>query len=101
MKNNSKISGMMMSNSENGSFSVIADYDINDEQFQNIQIDEVIPVLPLRNQVLFPGVLMPVSIGRKGSMKLLREAEKKKSFLACFARRTRRSTNPDLKTSIP
>lgn len=76
-----------MSNSENGSFSVIADYDINDEQFQNIQIDEVIPVLPLRNQVLFPGVLMPVSIGRKGSMKLLREAEKKKKFFGVFCQK--------------
>ena len=30
--------------------------------------------------VLFPGVFMPVSVGRKSSLKLVREAEKKSSY---------------------
>ena len=46
--------------------------------------EEDIPVLPLRNMVLFPGVAMPVAIGRKCSMKLIKEAYEKKSLIAVF-----------------
>lgn len=42
----------------------------------DIEVNEILPILPLRNMVLFPGVFMPVSVGRKTSMKLVREAEK-------------------------
>ena len=38
---------------ENG-FSVIADFEGNEEQLMNIDVDDVVPVLPLRNMVLFP-----------------------------------------------
>ena len=57
-------------------FSVIADFEGNEEQLMDIEVDEILPVLPLRNMVLFPGVFMPVSVGRKSSLKLVREAEK-------------------------
>ena len=60
-------------------FSVIADFEGNEEQLMDVKVDEVLPILPLRNMVLFPGVFMPVSVGRKTSMKLVREAEKKSS----------------------
>lgn len=58
-------------------FSVIADFEGNEEQLMDIEVDEILPVLPLRNMVLFPGVFMPVSVGRKSSLKLVREAEEK------------------------
>lgn len=58
-------------------FSVIADFDGNEEQLMDIEVDEVLPVLPLRNMVLFPGVFMPVSVGRKSSLRLVRDAERK------------------------
>ena len=53
-------------------FSVIADFEGNEEQLMDIEVDEILPVLPLRNMVLFPGVFMPVSVGRKSSLKLVR-----------------------------
>ena len=59
-------------------FSVIADFEGNEEQLMDIEVDEILPVLPLRNMVLFPGVFMPVSVGRKSSLKLVREARKRK-----------------------
>ena len=64
------------------SFSVIADFEGNEEQLMNIEVDDVLPVLPLRNMVLFPGVFMPVSLGRLSSLKLVREAEKTNSYIA-------------------
>ena len=51
-------------------FSVIADFEGNEEQLMDIEVEEVLPILPLRNMVLFPGVFMPVSVGRKSSLKL-------------------------------
>ena len=63
-------------------FSVIADYEGGDEQqLMDMEIDNVLPILPLRNMVLFPGVLMPVSIGRKSSMRLIKDAEKKGLYI--------------------
>ena len=37
-------------------FSVIADFEGNEEQLMDIEVEEVLPILPLRNMVLFPGV---------------------------------------------
>ena len=34
---------------------------------------EVLPILPLRNTVLFPGVIIPITIGRDRSVKLIKE----------------------------
>ena len=37
---------------------------------------EDLPILPLRNTVLFPGVVLPINVGRDQSLKLLNEAHK-------------------------
>ena len=41
-----------------------------------------IPILPLRNMVLFPSMTMPVSVGRDKSMKLIKEAEQSHCSIA-------------------
>ena len=33
---------------------------------------DILPILPLRNTVLFPGVIIPITIGRDRSVKLIR-----------------------------
>ena len=40
----------------------------------NINSGDVLPILSLRNMVLYPGVLLPVSVARTKSLKLVREA---------------------------
>lgn len=55
-------------------FAVIADFDGDEKQLFNIELDKEIPILAVRNMVLFPGVVMPVSVGRQSSMKLIQEA---------------------------
>ena len=64
-----------MTESEN-SFSLIADFEGNEEQIFQEAIDDNLPILPLRNMVLFPGVVLPVTIGRKSSLKLVKQAMK-------------------------
>ena len=52
----------------------------------DIQDDKAddIPILPLRNMVLFPSMTMPVSVGREKSMKLIRDAEESHCSVAVF-----------------
>ncbi len=78
------------------SFSLIADYDGNDEQVfdVNVRSGEVLPILPLRNMVIFPGVFLPITVGRKSSLKLVREAEKKNKDIAVICQRSAQTEDP-------
>lgn len=60
------------------------------EEFYNLQqkdIPETLPILPLRNMVLFPGVVMSVSIGRVKSLRLVKETYQQETMLAVFTQR--------------
>lgn len=46
-------------------------------------IPEDMPMLPLRDNVLFPGVVMPITIGRKSSLKLVKAAERQNQSIVC------------------
>ena len=54
-----------------------------DEQMkvEAADLPEVLPILALRNAVLFPGMVYPVTIGRQKSITLIKEAEKRDSFI--------------------
>lgn len=49
-----------------------------DEETSAQDIETNIPILALRNMVMFPGMAMPVSVGRQKSLALIREAQRKK-----------------------
>ncbi len=46
----------------------------DEEEHNKIQVSPVLPILPLRNTVLFPGVVMPITIGRDKSIKAVNTA---------------------------
>lgn len=48
----------------------------NEEYTLQLSDDNTLPILALRNMVLFPGVIMPVVVGRKKSLKLVRDMYK-------------------------
>lgn len=48
----------------------------DEDEMSNEDIPEVIAILPLRNTVLFPGVVIPITVGRDKSIKLVKEAYK-------------------------
>ncbi|MBA3664347.1 MAG: LON peptidase substrate-binding domain-containing protein, partial [Bacteroidetes bacterium] len=39
----------------------------DEDNMQNEKIPDVLPILPLRNTVLFPGVVIPITVGRDRS----------------------------------
>jgi len=59
----------------------------DEESIQNEKIPEVLPILPLRNTVLFPGVVIPITVGRDKSIRLIREAYKKDKTIGVVAQR--------------
>ena len=50
-------------------------------KFDETELPDVLPILALRNAVLFPGSIYPVTIGREKSMKLIQDAEKGGFFI--------------------
>lgn len=75
---------LMMSRSESNqnTISVITDFDGDIEKLFDINIKETLPVLALRNMVLFPGVLVPVIVGRPSSLKLVQKAKDSGEYIA-------------------
>ena len=45
------------------------------------QLPDTLPILALRNAVLFPGAVYPITIGREKSIRLIEDAEKNNSFI--------------------
>jgi ATP-dependent Lon protease len=46
-----------------------------EEEFMNSEeLPEVLPILPLKNAVLFPGVVLPITVGRQKSIRLVKRA---------------------------
>ncbi|WP_371291755.1 endopeptidase La [Bacteroides sp.] len=90
-----------MDDQNDSAFSLIADFDGNEDQVFDIKVGETLPVLPLRNMVLFPGVFMPVSVGRKSSLRLVREADKKKSYIAVVCQKMAETDEPALEDLHP
>jgi ATP-dependent Lon protease len=48
----------------------------DEEQMNSEPLPEVLPILPLRNTVLFPGVVIPITVSRDKSIRLVKEAYK-------------------------
>ena len=70
--------------------------DDDDLENENETLPETLPILPLRNTVLFPGVVMPVSVGREKSLKLIREVYRNKEFLGVVTQRKPEIEEPAL-----
>ena len=69
------------------SVNVVADFHGDIDQFFMTEIPDVLPLLPLRNTMLFPTVLLPVNVTRKSSYNAIRTAEREGSFLGVFCQK--------------
>ena len=58
-----------------------------EENLKKMNIPDVLPILPLRNTVLFPGVVIPITVGRNKSLKLIQEVNRKNKILGAVAQR--------------
>ena len=66
----------MSDHNNNTAFQMIADVDGDLSDLFKINVPSSVPILAVRNLVLFPGVVSPILIGRDSSKKLVQKAEK-------------------------
>ena len=77
----------MYMDSKKGSFSMIADVDGEYGDLTRVKVPDEIPILAVRNMVVFPGVVTPILIGRESSIALIKKAEKKDIFIGVVCQR--------------
>lgn len=74
---------------------ILTECDVDEDFTEGIEkLGNEIPILPLRNMVLFPGVAMPVMVGRPKSMRLIKEAVHKKSFIGVVCQKDMETEDP-------
>jgi ATP-dependent Lon protease len=67
---------------------LIADDGFDD--LSGIDLPETLPILPLKNTVIFPGIILPIAVSREKSMRLVKEVNRKGKILGTVAQK-----NPD------
>ena len=84
----------MYMDNKNRSFSMIADVEGDYSDLTNMKMPDQLPILAVRNIVLFPGVVTPIIIGRESSMALVRKAEKESLVIGVVCQRDPEEDNP-------
>ncbi len=74
---------------------IIADGD--DRDLKNTEVPDVLPILPLRNTVLFPGVVLPITVGRERSLELIRDVNRGSKLLGTIAQKDYTIDRPEPK----
>jgi len=78
----------------NKAFSMIADVEGDYSDLSRFDIPSQLPILAVRNIVLFPGVVSPILIGRESSMNLVQHAEKNNVLVGVVCQRSPEIENP-------
>lgn len=78
---------------ENEIIPIIADGD--DSDLTGVDVPDILPILPLRNTVMFPGVVMPITVGRQKSLQLVQEAYRGNRLLGTIAQKDGSIDDPE------
>ncbi|PWT70323.1 MAG: endopeptidase La [Bacteroidetes bacterium] len=66
------------------------------ENLTEIEVPKELPVLPLRNTVLFPGVVLPITVGRDKSIKAVNDAYKTDKLIGVLAQKDSNIEDPTI-----
>ena len=66
----------------------------DEEALRNEELPEEVAILPLRNTVLFPGVVIPITAGRDKSIQLIKDANKSNKIIGVVAQKDQNIENP-------
>lgn len=66
-----------------------------EENVNNQKFPSELPILPLRNNVLFPGVVIPITVGRDKSIKLIQEANKGNKIIGVVSQKNQEEESPE------
>ena len=85
-----------MTNTKKVSFSFVADLSEESAKMMHADMSGEMPVLCVRDSVLFPGTMTPVTIGRSATIKTLKQAEKGNGTVAVFCQKDASVDQPDM-----
>jgi ATP-dependent Lon protease len=66
----------------------------DEEEINKENVPETLPILPLKNTVLFPGVVIPITAGRDASIKLINDANNGNKIIGVVAQKDETVENP-------
>ncbi len=80
---------------------IFTEIEINNDD-ESIKIPtENVPILTLRNMIMFPTIALPVTVGRTKSLKLIKEAKNKKKLIGVICQIDESVEDPDQKDLFP
>lgn len=82
-------------------FSLIADFEGDMNELLRTPSDSSLPALPLRNMMLFPGVVGSVTVGRESSLKVILHSVKHESLIAVFTQKDSSIEEPEQRDLYP
>ena len=68
----------------------------DEEEMTNEGLPETLPILPLRNTVLFPGVVVPITAGRDSSIQLIKDANNGSKVIGVVSQKDESVENPGI-----
>ena len=67
----------------------------DEEALESESLPDIVPILPLRNTVLFPGVVIPITAGRDKSIRLIKDANSSNKIIGVVAQQNESVENPN------
>ena len=71
-----------------------AETKVEEAQAPKEKVDESLPILPLRNAVLFPSALMPIVVGRPRTLRLIKHAEANGGIVGVLSQKDKETEDP-------
>ncbi|MCX7955364.1 MAG: endopeptidase La [Bacteroidales bacterium] len=93
MGNNENLTAIYVVNDETPFVPIVSE-DIEIDTTQKIEDIDKLPILPLRNTVLFPGVILPITVSRSKSLRLIEEINATTKILGTVAQKNPKHDNP-------
>ena len=81
--------------------SMVTEIDTAPENLSADELEKEIPIMTLRNMVMFPSVVMPVTAGRRTTLKLVHEAMKEKKHIVIATQKAMEVEEPGLSDLYP
>jgi len=66
-----------------------------EKELTQSEVPDELPILPLKNTVLFPGVVVPITVGRDRSLKLVKEAYESDKTIGVVSQKDEEDEDPD------
>jgi len=93
MNNTFELHSLMDGMDDSGEFIPLLSQE-DEDSMNKENLPENLPILPLRNTVLFPGVVIPITVGRDKSIKLVKDAYASDKTIGVIAQKDQNIEDP-------